>query len=185
MADEMYQPYETKMTKTVGLLKADMAAIRAGRANPALLDKILVDYYGTPTPINQVSSISVPEGRVILVHPWESKLIKEIERAIQKSDLGINPNNDGKVIRLTFPVLTEELRTELIKTTKKLAEESKVALRAIRRDAVEHFKKQKKTGELTEDDLKDSEKEMNSLTEKYIVETDKILAEKEKEIREI
>jgi ribosome recycling factor len=185
MADELYAPYEDKMNKTIGVLREEFAAIRAGRANPALLDKITIDYYGTQTPINQLSNISVPEARVILIQPWEAKIIKDVEKAIQKSDIGINPNSDGKILRLIFPVLNEERRKELIKTSKKLAEESKVAVRAIRRDAVEHFKKMKKLGDLTEDDLKDTEKEIQSLTEKFIAEVDKVLADKEKDIMEI
>ena len=183
--DEMYKPYEEKMKKTISVFREELSTIRAGRANPALLDKIMVDYYGTATPINQLSNISVPEARVIIIQPWEAKLLKDIEKAIQKSELGINPNNDGKIIRLVFPVLNEERRKELIKTTKKMAEESKVAVRSIRRDAVETFKKQKKSSELTEDDLKDAEKEIQTMTEKYINEVEKVLAEKEKEIMEI
>ncbi|MDR3121814.1 MAG: ribosome recycling factor [Clostridiales bacterium] len=185
MADELYQPYTEKMTKTIGVLREEFSAIRAGRANPALLDKITVDYYGTQTPINQLSNVSVPEARVILIQPWEAKLVKDVEKAIQKSDIGINPNNDGKVIRLVFPMLNEERRKELSKTTKKLAEDAKVAIRAIRRDAVEQFKKQKKTNEMTEDDLKDAEKEIQTLTEKFIADVEKVLEEKEKEIMEI
>ncbi|MDR1439902.1 MAG: ribosome recycling factor [Clostridiales bacterium] len=185
MADELYAPYEEKMKKTVGVLREELSAIRAGRANPALLDKIAIEYYGTQTPINQLCNISVPEAKVILIQPWEAKILKDVERAIQKSDIGINPNNDGKIIRLVFPVLNEERRKELIKMGKKLAEESKVAVRAIRRDAVEHFKKLKKAGDLTEDDLKDSEKDIQSITEKFIVDVDKVLADKEKEIMEI
>jgi len=185
MPDEMYQAYETKMTKTIGNLKERFSAIRAGRANPAVLDKITVDYYGQPTPVNQLSNISVPEARVIVIQPWEPKLLREVEKAIQKSDIGINPNNDGKVLRLTFPVLTEERRKELIKQTKKLAEEAKVAVRSIRRDAVESFKKQKKAGDMTEDDLKDAEKEIQNITEKFVEKVDQVLAEKEKEIMDI
>jgi ribosome recycling factor len=185
MADELYEPFEIKMTKTISVLREEFRTIRAGRANPALLEKITVDYYGAQTPINQLGNISVPEARMILIQPWEAKLLKDIEKAIQKSDIGINPNNDGKVIRLTFPVLNEERRKELIKQIKKLSEEAKVAVRAIRRDAVETFKKQKKSNEMTEDDLKDAEKEIQSITERFIVEVDKAMAEKEKEIMEI
>ena len=185
MADELYEPYETKMKKTISVLKDEFSAIRAGRANPALLDKITVDYYGSQTPINQLSNISVPEARTILIQPWEAKLLKDIEKAIQKSDIGINPNNDGKIIRLTFPVLNEERRKELIKQIKKLSEEAKVAVRSIRRDAVEHFKKQKKSNEMTEDDLKDAEKEIQTITERYVEEVDKVMVDKEKEIMEI
>jgi len=185
MADELYEPYETKMKKTISVLKEQFSAIRAGRANPALLDKITVDYYGTQTPINQLSNISVPEARIIIIQPWEAKLLKEIEKAIQKSDLGINPNNDGRIIRLTFPMLTEERRKDLIKQIKKLSEDAKVAVRAIRRDAVETFKKQKKSNDMTEDDLKDAEKEIQTITERYITEVDNVMADKEKEILEI
>lgn len=185
MPDELYEPYESKMQKTISVLREEFGAIRAGRANPALLDKITVDYYGVQTPINQLSNISVPEARIILIQPWESKLIKEIEKAIQKSDLGINPNNDGRLIRLIFPVLTEERRKDLLKQIKKLSEEAKVAVRSIRRDAVETYKKQKKNNEMTEDDLKDAEKEIQTITEFYIAEVEDVMAEKEKEIMEI
>ena len=185
MADELYEPYETKMEKTINVLREEFRAIRAGRANPALLEKITVDYYGAQTPINQLGNISVPEARTILIQPWETKLLKDIEKAIQKSDIGINPNNDGKVIRLTFPVLNEERRKDLIKQIKKLSEEAKVAVRAIRRDAVENYKKQKKNNEMTEDDLKDAEKEIQAITERFIEEVDKVMTEKEKEIMEI
>jgi len=185
MAEELYEPYERKMKKTISVLKEQFSAIRAGRANPALLDKITVDYYGAQTPINQLSSISVPEARIIIIQPWEAKLLKDIEKAIQKSDLGINPNNDGRILRLTFPALTEERRKDLIKQIKKLSEEAKVAIRAVRREAVEDFKKQKKSAEMTEDDLKDAEKEIQQITEKFIEETDGVMADKEKEIMEI
>ena len=185
MADDLYEPYETKMKKTISVLREEFSAIRAGRANPALLDRIAIDYYGAQTPINQLSNISVPEARTILIQPWEAKLLKDIEKAIQKSDIGINPNNDGKVIRLTFPVLNEERRKELIKQIKKLSEEAKVAIRSIRRDAVENYKKQKKNNEMTEDDLKDAEKEIQVITEHFVVEVDKVMADKEKEIMEI
>ena len=185
MTEEMYLPYEEKMKKTISVLREDLGAIRAGRANPMVLDKIMVDYYGVMTPINQLSNISVPEARVIIIQPWEARVLKDIEKAIQKSDLGINPNNDGRVIRLTFPVLTEERRKELIKVIKKTGEESKVAIRSIRREAVESFKKQKKSSDLTEDDLKDAEKEIQNITDKFITEIDKTVDEKEKEILEI
>ena len=185
MTDELYEPYEAKMTKTISVLREEFRAIRAGRANPAVLDKITVDYYGAQTPINQLSNISVPEARTILIQPWESRLLKDIEKAIQKSDIGINPNNDGKVIRLSFPVLNEERRKDLQKQIRKLSEDSKVAVRSIRREAVENFKKQKKSNEMTEDDLKDAEKEIQTITERFITEVDKVLAEKDKEIMEI
>jgi len=185
MDKESYKGIEEKMKKTISVLKEELAGIRAGRANPVLLDKISVDYYGVPTPINQLGNITVPEARVIVIQPWDAKILKDIEKAIQKSDIGINPNNDGKVIRLVFPVLTEERRKELTKVVKKHGEEAKVAIRSIRRDAIEQFKAQKKKGELTEDDLKDAEKDVQNLTDKYITEIDKIVEIKEKEILEV
>lgn len=185
MTKEDYKPIEEKMQKTMHALKETLGGLRAGRANPAILDKIHVDYYGVPTPINQLGNISVPEGRVILIQPWDVKTLKEIEKAIQKSDIGINPNNDGKVIRLVFPVLTEERRKELTKVARKDGEEAKVAVRTIRRDAIEHFKAMKKNTQITEDDLKEAEKEVQHITDKYITEVDKILAGKEKEIMEV
>ncbi len=185
MTKEDYKPYEEKMQKSIQALKENLAGLRAGRANPALLDKITVDYYGVPTPINQLGNISVPEARVIVIQPWDARMLKEIEKAIQKSDLGINPNNDGKVIRLVFPVPTEERRKELVKVARKDGEEAKVAIRSIRRDAMEKFKDMKKKSEITEDDLKVAEKEMQALTDKYIAEVDKIVQNKEKEIMEV
>lgn len=182
---EMYRDIEEKMKKSIHVLKEELAGLRAGRANPAILDKISVDYYGAPTPINQLGNITVPEARIIAIQPWDAKTLKDIEKAIQKSDIGINPNNDGKVIRLVFPPLTEERRRDLTKAVKKHGEETKVAIRAIRRDAIEHFKEQKKKGELTEDDLKDAEKDMQTLTDKYIAEIDKIVELKDKEIMEV
>ncbi|NLK87567.1 MAG: ribosome recycling factor [Clostridiaceae bacterium] len=180
-----YIEYEEKMGKAISVLKEELAGLRAGRANPAILDKLTVDYYGTPTPINQLGSISVPEARVIVIQPWEARILKDIEKAIQKSDIGINPTNDGKVIRLIFPILTEERRKELTKTVKKYGEESKVAIRSVRRDAIDHFKVQKKNSEITEDDLKDAENDIQKLTDKYIAEIDKIVELKEKEIMEV
>jgi len=185
MNKDSYKSTEEKMKKTISVLKAELAGIRAGRANPAILDKITVDYYGVPTPINQLGNITVPEARVIVIQPWDAQIIKEIEKAIQKSDIGINPNNDGKVIRLVFPVLTEERRKELTKTVKKYGEEAKVAVRSIRRDAIEHFKVQKKNGEITEDDLKVAEKDIQNITDKFIAEIDKIIEAKDKEILEV
>jgi ribosome recycling factor len=185
MENADYKEYEGKMTKAISVLKEELAGLRAGRANPAILDKLTVDYYGTPTPINQLGSISVPEARVIVIQPWEARILKDIEKAIQKSDIGINPNNDGKVIRLVFPVLTEERRKELTKTVKKHGEDTKVAIRSIRRDAIERFKVQKKNSEITEDDLKDAESDMQKMTDKYIAEIDKIVENKEKEIMEV
>ncbi len=185
MDKEAYKPYEEKMKKSINSLKENLAGLRAGRANPALLNKIHVDYYGVPTPINQLGNISVPEARVIVIQPWEAKMLKEIEKAIQKSDLGINPNNDGKVIRLIFPALTEERRKELTKIVKKYGEEAKVAVRSIRREAIEKFRAMKKNSEITEDDLKVAEKDMQNITDKNIEEIDKIVADKEKEILEV
>lgn len=183
--NEEYKAIEVKMKKTISVLKEELAGLRAGRANPALLDKINVDYYGVPTPISQLGSISVPEARMIVIQPWDAKILKEIEKAIQKSDLGINPNNDGKVIRLVFPVLTEERRKELTKTVRKYGEEAKIAIRAIRREAIDKFKTQKKNSEITEDDLKKCEKDVQNYTDKYIGEIDKIIEAKEKEIMEV
>lgn len=185
MEKAAYKEYEEKMTKAISVLKEELAGLRAGRANPAILDKVTVDYYGVPTPINQLGSISVPEARVIVIQPWEAKILKDIEKAIQKSDIGINPSNDGKVIRLVFPMLTEERRKELTKTAKKYGEDSKIAIRSIRRDAIDRFKVQKKNSEITEDDLKDAEEDMQKLTDKYIAEVDKIVEHKEKEIMEV
>lgn len=185
MSKEAYKDVEGKMLKAINVLKEELAGLRAGRANPAILDRISVDYYGVPTPVNQLGSVSVPEARVIVIQPWDAKTLKDIEKAIQKSDIGINPNNDGKVIRLIFPVLTEERRKELTKSVKKYGEDSKVAIRAIRRDAIEHFKVQKKNGEMTEDDLKDAETDMQKLTDKYIADIDKLVELKDKEILEV
>ncbi|HOJ10577.1 MAG TPA: ribosome recycling factor [Clostridiales bacterium] len=182
--DELKQT-EEKMKKSINVLKQELSYLRAGRANPAILDKVLVDYYGTLTPINQIANIAVPEARVILIQPWDARSLKDIEKAIQKSDIGINPSNDGKVIRLVFPVLTEERRKELTKVVKKTGEENKVAIRSIRRDSIEKFRALKKDGEMTEDDLRNAEKEVQTLTDKYIEETDKIVEAKEKEILEI
>ncbi len=185
MSREEYKDIEEKMKKTIHVLKDELAGVRAGRANPAILDKLTVDYYGTPTPINQIASVSVPEARVIMIQPWEAKMIKEIEKEIQKSDIGINPNNDGKVIRLIFPMLTEERRKELTKVVKKYGEDAKVAIRAIRRDGIEQMKALKKDGELTEDDLKSAEKDIQTLTDKFIAEIDKVVEHKDAEILEV
>ncbi|CDZ24757.1 Ribosome-recycling factor [[Clostridium] cellulosi] len=177
--------YEEKMKKTVAALAKEYGTIRAGRANPAILDKIRVDYYGTPTPINQIAAISVVEARILQIQPWDASATKNIEKAILASDLGINPQNDGKIIRIAFPPLSEERRKELVKTVHKYAEESKIAIRSIRRDALNDFKAQKKKSLITEDDLKDAEKEMQKLTDKYCKEIDEMSAQKEKEIMEI
>lgn len=173
MASELTKVYDEKMQKTLAALESDYSTIRAGRANPHVLDKIMVDYYGTPTPINQVGNISVPEARMIQIQPWDVSMLKAIEKAINVSELGINPGNDGKVIRLIFPELSEERRKELNKDVKKKAENAKVAIRNVRRDAIDAFKKQEKKKEITEDILKDLEDEVQKLTDKYIAEIDK------------
>jgi ribosome recycling factor len=185
MVKDAYKDVEEKMNKVIHVLKEELSGLRAGRANPAILDRIFVEYYGVATPINQLGSISVPEARVIVIQPWEPKILKEIEKAIQKSDIGINPNNDGKVIRLMFPILTEERRKELMKTIKKLGEDSKIAVRSVRRDSLEHSKTQKKNGDITEDDLKDAENDIQKLTDKYIIDIDRMVELKDKEIMEV
>lgn len=174
--------FENKMSKTVDALKEDYVTIRAGRANPHILDKIKVDYYGTPTSLQQVANISVPEARMIQIQPWESSLIKEIEKAILVSDLGITPNNDGKVIRLIFPELTEDRRKELAKEVKKKGDNAKVAIRNVRRDANDLFKKQNKAGEISDDELKGTEDDIQKLTDKYVGIIDTTVEEKTKEI---
>lgn len=183
--NEHLKPFDEKMGKTVSFLKSDLAAVRAGRANPSVLDKIQVDYYGTPTAINAMAAVSVAEARVLVIQPWDASSLKLIEKAIQASDIGINPTNDGRVLRITFPQLTEERRKELSKQIKKMGEESKVAVRSIRRDALEKFKNLKKTGELTEDDLKNLETETQKTTDKRCVEIDELIKVKDKEIMEI
>ena len=170
------------MDKTISVLRENFAEVRAGRANPAILNKISVDYYGVPTPINQVAGISVPEARMILIQPWDLNLLKEIEKEILKADIGINPNNDGKVIRLNFPELNEERRKELVKDIRKMAEESKIAIRSIRRDALDDAKARQKNSEITEDDLKNEEEQIQKLTDKKVEEIDSLLEAKEKEI---
>lgn len=177
-----FSEIEIKMNKTIEVFKTNLSEIRAGRANPAILNKVSVEYYGTPTPINQVAGISVPEARMIVIQPWDASILKDIERAILAADIGINPNNDGKVIRLVFPELTEERRKDLVKDIKKMAEESKVAVRAIRREGIDKAKVMQKDGELTEDDLRSAEDNIQKLTDKKIDEIDKVLADKEKEI---
>ena len=180
-----YQQQEEKMNKTLNALSNEFAGVRAGRANPAVLDKIVVDYYGVPTQINQMAAISITEARILLIQPWDASTIKSIEKAINTSELGINPQSDGKVIRIVFPQLTEERRRDLGKSLHKYAEEAKVAIRSIRRDAIEKFKEMKKKAEITEDDLKNSEKNMQDLTDKYCKEIDVMTAKKEKEIMEV
>ena len=180
--NEELKVYEEKMEKSINAMMDEFASIRAGRANPHVLDKIKVDYYGTPTPIQQVGNISVPEARMIVIQPWEKSLIKAIENAIQASDLGINPSNDGSVIRLVFPELTEDRRKELAKDVKKKGEAAKVAVRNIRRDANEAFKKQEKNNEISEDDLKDATEQIQKITDKAIEKIDKAVENKTKEI---
>ncbi|MBQ0145658.1 MAG: ribosome recycling factor [Lachnospiraceae bacterium] len=179
---EVIKQFEEKMSKSIDVLQEDFASIRAGRANPHLLDKIKVDYYGTPTPIQQVGNISVPEARIILITPWEKTLLKEIERSINQADIGINPTNDGTAIRLVFPELTEDRRKELAKDIKKKGEETKVAIRNIRRDAVDKIKKMEKASEITEDDLKDGEEQVQKATDEAIKKVDKVVENKTKEI---
>ena len=181
----VFETAKTKMGKTVNALVSEYGAIRAGRANPQILDKLAVDYYGTPTPINQLGSISVAEARVLVIQPWDKSVLKAIEKAIQTSDIGINPQNDGSVIRLTFPPLTEDRRKELAKEIQKIGENSKVAVRSIRRDCVDKLKAMKKASEITEDDLKDGEKEIQKITDNFIKEVDDLAAAKAKEIMEI
>ena len=180
--DERLKAYEEKMTKSYDSMQREFVSIRAGRANPHVLDKIRVDYYGTPTPLQQVGNISVPEPRMLQIQPWEKSLLKAIEKAIQTSDIGINPTNDGSIIRLVFPELTEERRKELVKDVKKKGEAAKVAIRNIRRDANESLKKMNKAGEISEDDQKDLETKVQKMTDKYIADIDKAVDEKSKEI---
>ena len=176
---------EERMKKSISALETDYLALRTGRASAAVFDKIRVDYYGTPTPINQIASIASPDPRTLTIQPWDAGTMKLIEKAIQASDLGINPQNDGRVIRLAFPQLTEERRKDLIKQVRKYGEESKTAIRNIRREAMDAFKKQQKKSEITEDDLKNAEKDIQKLTDDYIADVDKLVAKKEKELSEI
>lgn len=182
MASDIIDITKERMQKTIAVLKTELGGLRAGRANPQLLDRISVDYYGTPTPIQQLGNISTPEPRMLLISVWDSKAIPAVEKAIQKSDLGINPSNDGKVIRLLFPELNEERRKELVKVVKKKGEESKIAIRAIRRDANEQIKKDEKDSTITEDDRKTLDDKVQKLTDDISKEIDGILAAKEKEI---
>ena len=183
MAD--YSAYSYKMDKTLEVLGADFGSVRAGRANAQVLDRITVPYYGVDTPVNQVASISSPDARTLMIQPWDGSLLKPIEKAIQTSDLGINPQNDGRVIRLVFPQLTEDRRRELTKQVKKYGEDAKVAVRNVLREAMDAIKKQLKKGELTEDDQKKCEKDMQDMTDKYIKKIDDMCARKEKELMEI
>ena len=176
---------EEKMDKSLNALDREFKAVRAGRANPAILDKILVDYYGTPTPIQQMAAVSVPEGRTLQIQPWDVSTLRDIEKAIQTADIGINPQNDGKIIRLFFPPLTEERRRDLVKDIKKFGEDTKVAVRSIRRDAIEKLKAMKKNNEITEDDQSNGEKKIQNLTDKFCKEADDLTQAKEKEIMEI
>ena len=180
-----YSKFEEKMIKSISVLEENFAEVRAGRANPAILNKIMIDYYGTPTPINQVAGISVPEARMIVIQPWDMSILKEIEKEILKADIGINPNNDGKVIRLVFPELNEERRKEIAKDIRKMAEDAKVAIRSIRRDAMDEAKTMQKNSEITEDELKLAEEQIQKLTDKYVGEIDSVLEKKEKEIMSI
>lgn len=182
---EVLKQAEEKMQKSIQVLGNELGAVRAGRANPAILDRVMVDYYGAPTAINQLAAVSVSEARVLVIQPWDVSSLESIEKAIQLADLGINPQNDGKVIRMTFPQLTEERRHEIAKDISKMCENGKVAIRSIRRDAIEKLKAMKKDGDITEDDLKDGEKKTQDLTDKYCKEADTMHAKKEKEILEL
>ncbi len=183
--ETVFQTARDKMGKSINALKSEYASIRANRATAAVLDKITVDYYGTQTPIQQLAAISVAEARILCIQPWDASTLHPIEKAIQTSDLGINPQNDGRIIRLVFPPLTEDKRREIVKDVKKLAEESKIAIRSIRRDCIDKLKKMQKASEITEDDLKQGEKELQDITDKFIKDVDAVSADKEKEVMEI
>ncbi len=183
--NELIKNTEERMIKTLGVLDRDYKAIRAGRANVSVLDRITVDYYGSPTPIQQMAAVSIPEPRILMIQPWDASTLKDIEKAILVSDIGINPQNDGRVIRLSFPPLTEERRKEIVKEVKKVAEDNKVAIRNTRRDALEKLKGLKKSNAITEDDEANGEKKIQNLTDKYCKEIDNLAAAKEKEILEI
>ncbi len=182
---EIFDFVEEKMGKTLKALDHEFTSIRAGRANPNVLDKVMVDYYGTPTAINALAAISVSEARTLVIQPWDGSVLKAVEKAIQKSDIGINPNNDGRVIRLTFPPLTEERRRELTRDIAKMGEDAKVAVRSIRRDGIDKLKTKKKSNEITEDDLKNGEKKLQDITDKFVKEIETMTDDKEKEIMEI
>lgn len=182
---DTYNDIDSKMEKTLEFLDEEFDTLRAGRANPAVLNKITVDYYGVATPISQIGNVSVPEARMLVIQPWDGSLVKAVEKALLKSELGITPTSDGKIIRLAFPQPTEERRKELVKSVHKKAEEAKIAIRSIRRDAIEHYKAMKKNSEITEDDLKDIEKDIQELTDKFIKRVDKASVVKEKEIMEV
>jgi len=183
--NELIKNTEEKMNKTVAVLERDYKSVRAGRANAAVLDRITVDYYGVPTPIQQMAAVSIPEPRVLMIQPWDASSMRDIEKAILVSDIGINPQNDGRVIRLSFPPLTEERRKEIVKDVKKMAEENKVAIRNTRRDALEKLKSLKKANTITEDDVANGEKKIQNLTDKFCKEIDELASIKEKEILEI
>ena len=183
--DPLVMPYKEKMEKTLSFLRTDLAAVRAGRANPAVLDKISVNYYGTPTRINQMAAVSVSEARVLVIQPWDQSSLRDIEKAIQASDIGINPSNDGRFLRIAFPQLTEERRKELVKDIHRMGEDAKVAVRAVRRDAMEKFKNMRKTSEITEDDEKELGDDLQKLTDDHCKEIDEVVKAKEKEISEI
>lgn len=185
MIKEVINASDEKMKKSIELLKKELQGLKAGRANPSILDKLTVDYYGSPTHISQLATISTPEARTLVIQPWDKKALKDIEKAIQKSDLGLNPNNDGQIIRLNIPELTEETRRNLVKVVKKHGEESKVAVRSIRRDANEKLKALKKDGTHSEDDIKKTEDEIQKITDNFIKEIDKIVEAKEKEIMSV
>lgn len=180
-----YSKIEEKMKKTIEALQTNYSEIRAGRANPAILNKVKIDYYGVPTPVSQVAGISVPEARLIVIQPWDASVLKEIEKAILTSDIGINPNNDGKVIRLSFPELNEQRRKEIVKDVKKLAEESKVAIRNARRDGIDEYKALQKNNAISEDELRNAEDDIQKLTDKYVAEIDKVANDKEKEVMSV
>lgn len=182
---EILSTAQTKMQKTIEVLRVDFASVRAGRASVSLLDKVMVEYYGTPTPVNQVASVTVPEPRMIVIQPWEKNLLKDIERAIMKSDLGLNPNSDGSVIRLNLPQLTEERRKELVKTVHKKAEDARVSIRNLRREANDSVKKAEKAKEITEDEAKKANDDIQKMTDKFIKEVDTVMEHKEKEVMEI
>ena len=180
-----YTEYQDKMKKTIDVLAHEFSTLRAGRANAAVLDRVTVDYYGAPTPIQQIATVATPEPRTLTIQPWDQSALKLIEKAIQSSDLGINPQNDGKILRLIFPQLTEERRKDLVKQVHKFGEDAKVSIRNVRRDAIEKYKDMKKKSEITEDDLRESEKDFQDLTDKYCKEIDSLTAKKEKELMEL
>ncbi len=182
---EQLNKAEERMNRRLDHLRQEFSEIRAGRANPAVLDKVKVDYYGTPTPVNQLAAVSVTEARTLTIQPWDASVLKQVEKAIQTSDIGINPQNDGKIIRLIFPPLTEDRRKEIVKDVQRIAEDTKIQIRNVRRDAIEKLKAMKKSGDLTEDDLKLGEKKTQDLTDKFIKNIDKISADKQKEILEM